>query len=276
MDRDETVHSVARAFSVVEILNAQRVTSLEALHRSTGVPKPTLVRLLETLIAAGYVHRVSRREGYAVTEHVLRLSAGVRDRDVLVDVARPLMEAFTLEHKWQISLGTHEGDGLLIRATTRHISPFSRDQLFLNRPVGLLSSVIGRAYFAFCSETEREVILKFVKSSDAADARIAASPERVQTIIDVVRRRRYATGQPIRPGPYRSLAIPVMGARSCDDLLGAMVMFWYGSVMTERQAAGRYLQPLYDLAEQIAHGVESSLKGANDTDPHRIAVARSA
>jgi len=91
MDRDETVHSVARAFNVVEILNSRRVTSLEALHKSTGVPKPTLVRLLETLIAAGYVHRVSRREGYAVTESVLRLSAGVRDRDVLVDVARPLM-----------------------------------------------------------------------------------------------------------------------------------------------------------------------------------------
>src|ERR1700735_3792302 len=97
-DKGALGHSVGRGMNVVETLNLRPVTSLEALHQATRMPKPTLVRLLETLIAAGYVHRVSRREGYAVTEAVLRLSAGVRDRDVLIDVARPLIEAFTREH----------------------------------------------------------------------------------------------------------------------------------------------------------------------------------
>ena len=35
---------------------------------------------------AGYVVRVSRREGYALTENVLRLSAGVRHRDNLLSL----------------------------------------------------------------------------------------------------------------------------------------------------------------------------------------------
>jgi IclR family mhp operon transcriptional activator len=255
MDRDETVHSVSRALSVVETLNEKQVTSLETLHRSTGVPKPTLVRLLETLIAAGYVHRVSRREGYAVTQNVLRLSAGVRHRDVLVDVARPLMEAFTHEHKWQISLGTHQHGGLLIRATTRHISPFSRDELFLNRQVSMLSSVIGRAYFAFCSEAEREFILKIAMAGESPDMMIAMNPERVEAIVEAARQQGYAGDRRDRPGPYRSLAIPVMAAGGTGEVLGALVIFWYVSVMSERQASQRYVQPLYDLADKIARGV---------------------
>jgi IclR family transcriptional regulator, mhp operon transcriptional activator len=258
MERRETVYSVARALSVVEALNLQCVTPLEALHRSTGMPKPTLIRLLQTLIAAGYVCRVSRKEGYALTQNALRLTAGVRERDVLVGVARPLMEAFTLEHKWQLSLGTRENEGMLIRATTRHISPFSREQVFLNKSVGLLSSTIGRAYFAFCSDVQRKFLLEIAKSSDSADARIAASPACVQRIVNGVRRGRYAGNRRDRAGPYRSLAIPLAQAGSKDTILGAMVMFWYGSVMTERQAAQRYLRPLYDLADEIARGVSAA------------------
>src|ERR1051325_7039443 len=117
----EGVQSATRALKVIEVLNRRRVTPLEALHADTALPKSTLVRLLETLIGAGYVVRVSRREGYALTENVLRLSAGVRHRDLMVDVARPLLEAFTREHKWQVSVATREADVVVIRATTRDI-----------------------------------------------------------------------------------------------------------------------------------------------------------
>jgi IclR family mhp operon transcriptional activator len=272
MDRDETVHSVARALTVVETLNQRQVTSLELLHRTTGVPKPTLVRLLETLIAAGYVYRVSRREGYAVTQNVLRLSAGLRLRDVLVDVARPLMDAFTLEHKWQISLGTQEGGRLLIRATTRHLSPFSREELFLNRPVNMLASVIGRAYFAHCSDAEREFILKMARTADLAEAD-TSSPEQQRAIVEMTRRQRYAGDRRDRPGPYRAIAIPVMAAPPGGEILGALVIFYYVSVMSERQAAERYLAPLYALAGEIARGVAASPIGgtAPEISPARVA-----
>jgi IclR family mhp operon transcriptional activator len=238
--------------SVIELLNRQRVTSLESLHRTTGVPKPTLVRLLETLIATGYVSKVSRKEGYAVTDSVLRLAAGVRDRDVIVHAARPLMEAFTHEQKWQVSLATYENGAMVVRATTRHISPFSRDQPSLNRQARILNSALGRAYLAFCSPREREFILTMLQSSDSAEAEFARSCERIDAMIDKIRLRRYATEPRGRPGPFRSLAIPIGGPRPGQDILGSMVMHWYGSVMSEQQAVQRYLGELYDLADQIA------------------------
>src|SRR5512146_1942053 len=144
--KDAQVHAVTKALAVIEALNRGPVTPLAALHEVTGLPKSSLVRLLETLIEVGYVVRVSRRDGYALTEAVLRLSSGVRHRDVVVDVARPLMIAFTRRLKWQVSLATAESDAMLVRFTTRHISPFSREQNFLNRRVHMIQSALGRAY----------------------------------------------------------------------------------------------------------------------------------
>lgn len=257
-ERDNVVNAVVRVLAVIEALNLQPVSSLEMLHQATGLPKPTLVRLLETLMSAGYAQRVSRREGYAVTEAVLRLSAGVRARDVLVDVARPLMEAFTNEHRWQVSLGTHEEGKMLIRATTRHISPYSRNELFLNRRVDMLSSVIGRAYFAYCAAPARELILDIARATDTPDRKIANMPGQVERIVSNVRGQRHAANSPKRPGSHSAIAIPILATHEREEALGAIVLFYYRSVLSEREAVARYLQPLYELAGRIAQGVEES------------------
>lgn len=256
MAKDNPIQSALRALDVIKALNQQRVTPLERLHQVTGLPKSTLVRLLETLIEAGYVFRVSRREGYALTEAVLRLSAGVRHRDLVVDVARPLMEAFTRAHKWQVSLATSESDVMLVRYTTRHISPFSREEIFLNRRVAMLRSAIGRAYFAFCSAEEQELILGFLKASDPDQISEIGSPERLKAMTASVRRDGYATI--VRPAldPTRSFAVPIMEPGASDRPLGSIVMFYYGSVMTEAQAVGRYLGLVQDMAAQVAAGLE--------------------
>lgn len=260
MAQVEVVNSIMRALSVIETLNHQPVTSLESLHKATGMPKPTLVRLLETLISAGYVHRVSRREGYAVTEGVLRLAAGVRERDVLVDVARPLLEGFTREHKWQVSLGTREDENMLIRATTRDISPFSRDQLFLNRKVSILGSVIGRAYFAFCSEAEREIILDLILASGSPDAE-AARQTNVEALVAGAREKGYAPDRIGRPGAHRSFGVPVLREAGSEEVVGSIVMFWYVSVMSEKQAVQRFLGPVRDLAERISCELAARMRG---------------
>ena len=258
MAQVDVVNSVVRALSVVETLNHQPVTSLEALHQATGMPKPTLVRLLETLISAGYVHKVSRREGYAVTEGVLRLASGVRDRDVLVDVARPLLTGFTREHKWQVSLGTREEGEMLIRASTRNISPFSREQPFLNRRCSILGSVVGRAYFAWCAPAEREVIVELVRAQDTADGELARTTN-TEALASAIRERGYAPDRIGRPGPHRSIGVPVLREAGSEEVLGSIVMFFYLSVMSERQAAERYLGALNALAGEIAAGVTRHL-----------------
>jgi len=248
---DQGIQSVVRAFEVIEALNRRPVTSLETLHGLTRLPKPTLVRLLATLAGAGYVYQVSRREGYALSEGVLRLTAGLRQRDVLADVARPVMEAFTREQKWQLSLASSDGDAMLVRQTTRDISPFSREQAHLNRRVPMLLSAVGRAYFAFCSDREREVIVGLLAA--ARDPYTTGDgPARMAAIVEKTRRNGYATIRRPRSNPTHSFAVPVRASDADDAPLGGLTMFYYRSCLTEAQATTRFLEPLRSAAHEIA------------------------
>jgi len=253
------VQSLSRGLAVIEALNRSRVSSLSALHALTGLPKSSLVRLLETLIDAGYVVRISRREGYALTDAVLRLSSGVRHRDLVVDVARPLMEAFRRRHKWQVSLATSETDSMLVRFSTRHISPFSREENYLNRRVGMLQSAVGRAYFAWCSDEEREFVLNALRA--AGDALAAADrAEELEALLARVRSDGYATIERPRTDATRSFAVPVMEPGE-DGPLGALAFFYYRSTMTEPQATRRYLPLVSTLADEISAGLETARAG---------------
>lgn len=269
MEKETSVQSARRVLAVIETLNRRRVTPLDVLHARTGLPKSTLVRLLETLIEEGYVVRVSRREGYALTEAVLRLSAGMRHRDVLVDVARPLMEAFTQEHRWQVSLATSENSWMVVRFTTRHLSPFARDEIFLNRRVPILASAIGRAYMAGCSAEEQEFILRLIEDRDPGEVAAAGGRERVAAILRRARREGYATI--VRPpdDPSRSFAIPILDLRRSERPLGSIVIFYYRSVMTEAEAVAKYLPAMRELADAVA----GDLARALDVDRRESAAA---
>ena len=72
------VAAVQRAFAVLETLNRARTGTLAEISDATALPKSTTARLLETLIALGYVTRVSRKIGYCITNRVLALAAKVR------------------------------------------------------------------------------------------------------------------------------------------------------------------------------------------------------
>ena len=87
------IEPIRRAFVVLEALNRRRSTTLTVLAAETGLPRPTLVRLLQTLIALGYASRVSREAGYRLTDHVLALAGGVRFIDHLVDASIPAMKS---------------------------------------------------------------------------------------------------------------------------------------------------------------------------------------
>ena len=88
---EPAIEPIRRAFSVLQALNRRRSTTLVVLAAETGQPRPTVVRLLHTLIALGYASRVSREAGYRLTDQVLALAGGVRFIDHLVDDAMPVV-----------------------------------------------------------------------------------------------------------------------------------------------------------------------------------------
>ena len=70
------VQSVVRAIELLQALNRQPVSTVDMLHRQTGFPKPSIVRLLQTLEAKGLVRHAPQPGAYFLTSGVTTLSSG--------------------------------------------------------------------------------------------------------------------------------------------------------------------------------------------------------
>ncbi len=245
----EGVQPVIRSLRLLEALNEEDVSSLERLHKTTGLPKPTLVRLLDTLITSGYVRRVSRQSGYALAERVLRLSSGFRHSDRVVEAARPFLSALTAEHKWAVTLATCDGDGMVVRASTRQESPLSTDPATINRRIPMLMTALGRAYLAFCPDTEREAILALLRASDGPFDGVAKDQHFLDQLFRNIRRKGYASTAPFPGEQAMGLAVPIMRG---EEVAACVTLRYFSSAMPEQEAARRYLAPMQQAARAIS------------------------
>jgi len=245
---DRVIEPVRRAFIVLEALNRRRSTTLSILAAETGLPRPTLVRLLQTLIELGYASRVSRQDGYRLTDHVLALAGGVRFTDHLVDAAIPHMSRFTAEHGWPLYLATLSSGAMAIRHSTAPESPMSFETAGYNRRSPMLQGALGRVWLAFCPEEERRTILRG----------IGARPGSVlNAMLDQIRREGFAFTRPARPTRIHGMAVPILGA---DRLLGSLSMRFPRSAMSEDVAGQRFGRRLAAVARAIAADVARPLE----------------
>jgi len=229
---------VARALGVLEALNRAPIVPLAVLHTVTGLPKPTLVRLLRALIEAGYAEHVSREAGYRLTERVLRLSRGFRFRDRVVDAAIPAMRRFTAEHGWALYLATMEQGRMVIRFSTARDSPIGIERGNHNTAFPALTSALGRAYLAYCPAPERSAIL----------ATLAHDGRGLDALLGEVRRQGYALSARMRGG-FIGLAIPI---RHGEQVLASLTLRILIKAVGVDEAARRYLPQLRLLAEAVA------------------------
>ena len=87
--KSDTVEAASRTLLLLEELNRHRVTSIDRLHKATGLPKSTVVRLMKSLCTMGYAANDRRQGGYAVASRVKSLSNGFHGDPLVVEAARP-------------------------------------------------------------------------------------------------------------------------------------------------------------------------------------------
>jgi IclR family mhp operon transcriptional activator len=237
------IEPIRRAFVVLEALNRRRSTTLSVLQAETGLPRPTLVRLLQTLIELGYASRVSRDAGYRLTDHVLALAGGVRFIDHLVDAAIPHMARFTREEGWPLYLATIGAGAMAIRHSTAPDSPMAFESAGFNRQSPLTFGALGRAWLAFASEEERKSALK------SAGIR---TPAGLAQTLERIRRDGYAFTRPPRQTRLHGFAVPVLRN---GRVLGSLSMRFPRSAMDEEDVVQRYARRLMAVAREIAADV---------------------
>jgi IclR family mhp operon transcriptional activator len=246
------IEPVRRSFALLEALSRRRTSTLSLLMQETGLPRPTVVRLLHTLANLGYAQRVSRQHGYRLTDRVLGLSGSIRFVDHLVDAAIPHMSRFTAEHGWPLYLATLSYGAITIRHSTAPESPMSFEGAGLNSRRSVLASALGRVWLAFCSEAERRTILQDMGGlAPRQEAVLRSALERVRTA-------GHAFTASARATRIHGMAVPI---RHRQRMLGSLSMRFPRSAMNEEQAAARYARRLATLARAIANDVVLSRVG---------------
>lgn len=232
------IEPVRRSFTILEALSRRPHGTIAALAEETGLPRPTVARLLNTLLELGYVTQVSRLIGYRLTDRVLGLAQGIRFIDHFVDVAAPHMHRFTQKHGWPLYLGSISHRAITIRYSTAAESPLSFERTALQRRSPILSGALGRAWLAFSADEERRAILRDL--GVRYDAKLTAAFARI-------RRDGYAFA--VMQGRLQGIAVAI---RKNDRVMGCISMRFVRSAMSEAEAGARFGAPLNALARAIA------------------------
>lgn len=234
------IEPVSRSFAIMESLSRRPRGTVAVLADETDLPRPTVVRLLKTLVELGYATRISREAGYRLTDKVLGLAQGIRFVDRLVDVAAPHMSRFTRRYGWPLYLGAISDRAITIRHSTAPESPLSFERTALQKRSPILSSALGRAWLAFCSAEERRDVLRHLGVKP--DAKLAAAFAKI-------RKDGYAFTILPRSGRLQGIGVAI---RDGERVMGCLSMRFIRSAMSEDEAGKRYGSPLNALAEAIA------------------------
>lgn len=244
------IRSVTRALDVLAAMNRQPVCSLDTLHHHTRIPKPTLVRILETLQSKGMVRRAPQYGAYCLTSEVRTLSSGFHGEPRLIEAAAAPAETLTRKIKWPLALAVLDGDAMIVRYSTIPNSPLALLHSTLNMRLSLVGRALGRAYLAFCSREERKALLEILRLSEHPEDQMAQDKSSLQAMLRKTRQQGYALRAPgIRP-VSGTLALPVLEDARVVATLG---MTWMTSAISDAQVIERYLAPLQALTVDISN-----------------------
>jgi IclR family mhp operon transcriptional activator len=247
---------------VLDALRSSPASSLQSLHDATRLPKPTLLRILATLMQAGLVSRRSGDGLYRFSDFAG--SARKRDRhDRLADAAAPVLDNLCQKVLWPSDLMVAAGDHMERRETSQASSPFFPHRTYRNRvgqPVNWLLSGVGRAYLAFCPEQERDRIVRRLRNSEKPEDQLARDPKRLDGILADVRRKGYAARDPIfaggsygqlpRDDRLSAIAVPIVDRKR---VLGSINILWIKTAFTVEDFAVRHLGDLQQAARDIVN-----------------------
>ncbi|MEK9723701.1 MAG: IclR family transcriptional regulator C-terminal domain-containing protein [Rhodospirillaceae bacterium] len=229
------------------------------VHAATGIPKPTIVRLFETLIHAGYVTRDAVDRTYVLTAKTMSLSEGFRAFDDLLAHSRPLHDALREKLVWPSDLAVLDRNEMTIIDTSRH-----GESLWFNRSVGsripILATAIGRAHLAFMPADEQDRILDVLAQSSGRFDRLARDRDAVRAMLDETRARGFATADRDFMNQTRAIAFPI---RAAGRVIASANVIVIAEAMSLNDVIERYAPAL----KQLTQDIEGALAGPDGAAP---------
>lgn len=266
MSDTKQVFGLKKGLAVLQALNNRNDATALEISRVTGLPRPTIYRLLATLQEAGYVDRGPNGNTFRLTIAVRGLAWGYSDEAWVGEIAAPVLKDLRREVVWPSDIATYERGAMLIRETTNTISPLAMLSERAGHRPPVLTSSLGRAYLSFCDKPERDAILAVLAAPGHRERRYARDRDAVSRLVRATRARGYAVRDGGRAPGTSSIAVPVM---KNGRVLAAINIICITSAISLDDIIKRYLEPMRRAARRI----EASLRDAGVAQSEIAAIA---
>ncbi|MFI6348269.1 IclR family transcriptional regulator [Streptomyces sp. NPDC050560] len=202
------VQSLERAFDLLErMADAGGEVGLSELSTSSGLPLPTIHRLMRTLVACGYVRQQPNRR-YALGPRLIRL--GESASRLLGTWARPYLARLVAETGETANMALLDGDEVVYVAQvpSKHSMRMFTE---VGRRVLPHATGVGKALLAQLPPDEVRALLARTGMPATTD-RTITTPNAFLAALDEVRRQGYAMDDNEQEIGVRCLAVTVPGS----------------------------------------------------------------
>jgi IclR family mhp operon transcriptional activator len=253
-DGDETVRAASRVLAVLQTMNRKPYSTIQSLHKATGLPKPTRVRLLKTLTADGYVSNDQRQAGYQITSLVTSLSSGFHGDPLVVEAGRAWAIGLNAEFKWPVAIAVFVDNAMVVRYSTVYDSPVSPFHATINMRLSLFTRALGRAYLASCSDEEISGLIDRLGVSHELESVAARDRDKVRRMVSTIRDRGYAMRDPhVEPRTSDTIAVPVIARGAVQASIG---ITYFRSAMNSFGSSDMFVAALKRAAAGIGAEVD--------------------
>ena len=153
--------AVDRALDVIDLMAAsERDLSLSEIVKRTGIPRQSLIRILNTLCDKGIVERADQRGFYRAGMRLLYLGGRIQDKITLRSVAYAFMQELAAKTHKTIELSTLDRDQLILIEQiegTEGVRLYSRVGGFYPY---LHTLAVGKVYLSHMQPQKRHQVLK--------------------------------------------------------------------------------------------------------------------
>jgi IclR family mhp operon transcriptional activator len=226
---------VQRVLKVLEAVNKLPNVTVKAISDACDIPAPSVVRILETLCAEGFLVQMSRRGGYVLSSRICTLSAGFHGTPLVVETLRAHVDELTRFHLWPFSVATLDRDAMVVQYSSIPLSPLAHVRTTYHKRLSLLSRAHGLAYASFCNRLERRHLVRLAINTGNPDDRVIASARCWGQLVRQTRRRGYALRATDIDAFTQTIAVPII--LEPGRVIATLGMTFFRKVVRESQFA---------------------------------------
>jgi IclR family transcriptional regulator, acetate operon repressor len=187
MAREAPRTAADKTLDVLEALSAHR--SVAAISEATSLPKPTVHRILQTLVERGFARSLGRGN-YTGGPRILTLVGSHQREGDLADQARPVLESLREQTDWTVHFALLSGDEAVYAAKLEADKPY-RLASRVGMSLALHSTSVGKSVLATLPDDSVLALLKRT-GMPAHTEHTHTAPERLLAELSSVRERGYA------------------------------------------------------------------------------------